>query len=189
MLCVGIGSALASPVLFGTANYSNLAATRPWSASVYYEVYAPDDANPYGLASGHFYSYFYKITNSSTSVGEITYFSIDEAFANSMLTVSDLPGGGGNTPVDEGMHQWFFDYHFINGSDHKIDPMGSSDWLYGTSLRAPTLDTSTLASGGTSNVQNVASPNGAKMPEPGSAMLLGMGLLGFAGMLRRKFMA
>ena len=26
-------------------------------------------------------------------------------------------------------------------------------------------------------------------PEPGSAMLLGMGLLGFAGMLRRKFMA
>ena len=92
-------------------------------------------------------------------------------------------------------------HYKINGTE-----MAATNWQYNAGSKRyevlipssylGTIDPSkfgiyVLLDGASSAPDDVLPDTGWKgvTPEPGSAMLLGMGLLGFAGMLRRKFMA
>ena len=69
-----------------------------------------------------------------------------------------------------------------------IDPGQNSGWLW-VQTNAPWYEPGIFSVQGTDTATISMLGPSRIVPEPGSAMLLGMGLLGFAGMIRRKFTA
>lgn len=175
----------ALPVMSGVANY---AVAAHWTATVNYEVYAPGEtAN--GLAGDAYYHYFYYVSNTSPISGdELSQFTVGNPMKLPIITAGWVDRTGGTIvpwSISTGGSSVKFTFDDQPGYTF-IYPTNSTEWLYFTTPFAPTLVDGGLQDGGTNNHQLVPGP----APEPASAMLLGLGLMGFVGRkLRRKFMA
>jgi hypothetical protein len=141
-------------------------------------------------------------------LGDLTYYDgISQTLntvAGTQYTLSfsllndQLGGGGGDfavadfTPSDNANSNYDF-VVFWNGLDTplaEINP-GNGDWtLYSYTVVAQGNDQLSFYgynNPGHDNLTNVSVTSGAATPEPSSLLLLGTGLVGFAGMLRRRF--
>ena len=126
----------------------------------------PLPASPDNSAEGSFSDFDVPVAVNGTAA---TSFSSEETFLNSTFV----------PPVDLNVA------YTLNGNYEKITEDGQQ--LYTGSESSPTLDlgTFTFTSGDTLTITQVATP--AVTPEPSSIALLGTGLLGAAGVLRKRF--
>lgn len=181
-------TAEASPILNGSSFFS---VSGVFSTDVYWSVYAPHSTvadlgslpNPAGDTAD--YTYVYKIDNWSSSIAGITQFVASNPDGLQITLASQQSIVGGISPVLPISYGTFgVFYTFTNPP---IGNPGYSNILYYTSPHSPQM-----VLGG---VQSSLGPNdwdsipGPRVPEPASVALMGLGLLGFVGKMRRKFMA
>ena len=171
-------------IIAGTTNF---AVAGQWSGYATWTVLAPmDTVFPAGWtatwSATSDYSYFYQIHNNANSSLSLTQFAIGNPYKTTLTSVAYLNATGDVSPsgVSGGTYGAIFNFDYSSGS--QIDPGQTSDILYLTSAFPPGTASAGLQAPGYNDFQNVPMP----VPEPGSLVLLGMGILGLFGLGRKK---
>lgn len=181
-------AANASPMIGWSGSVSLTGTGGIWTADIIYDVYAPNAAGlPGGLTFVSDYAYFYRIDNivsaSGSAIKSLTVSNLAQA---PIVTVNYTDYSAGRDPFAYGVSVagdsigWQWEILGVGGNP--ILPGEHSDWCYYTTPQSPDWVIGSLQNGGGATGGNVPGP----APEPSSMLLLGMGLLGFAGRIRRK---
>ena len=175
----------ASVIMDGSTIFTNA----KFDAVVYWKVYTPGDAtSPLGSIGD--YGYFYQVQNTGTGVDKaITQLGIDNPNKLTItgigyLTSPDLDSLSGSVAPSSNYYDsdnsgvWTFTPGSI--------PLGSDSYLlYFTTPYAPIMVNAGVQAGSYNEQGQVPGP----APEPATVAMLGMGLVGIAGSIRRKFKA
>jgi len=160
-----------------------------WTGTVYYDVYAPFQADAPGIGSVAYYAYFYRIENNTALGGaSLKHFTVSNLYKAPIIAVGTTDYLAGRDPLAYGDagDSIVYDFWVNAGSHNEIFAGEHSDWCYYTSPLAPSWGRGSLQDGGEALFGKMPNP----APEPASMTLLGLGLIGFAGRaIRRKFTA
>lgn len=176
----------AAILMDGSTPYANV----KFDAVVYWRVYSPlDSASPLGSISD--YGYYYQVRNAGTGGDKaITQLGVDNQFnvpstSIGYLTTVNLDSLSGSVAPSVSY------YDIDNSGIWSFTPgsisLGSDSYLlYFTSPIPPTMVNGGVQAGS----YNTQAPIPGLAPEPASAALLGIGIVGLVGsLIRKKFMA
>ncbi len=182
ILVISQTSYAVAPLISGSTPFSVLGS---WSATVFWEVWSPGD-DDLRIAVDSDYHYWYYILNSNGSSVDLTSFTVGNPIGATINLWGSVDKAGSTpAPIAIFPNPTSIAYQFATveaGGFGLIGPGISSDWLYYSSPVEPGPVPGGLIDGGTTDWKPVPGP----APEPGSMILLGLGLLGFGGRAFRK---
>ena len=180
-------AANAVPLINGSVS---LVAGSHWTADIFYQVYAPNQADAPGIGAVNYYSYFYRVDNVVSAEGDtLKHLTVGNLSKAPIVTVNYTDYNSGRDPVGYGdlVDSIVWDWAITSPVTlNVINPGEHSDWCYYTTPREPGWVDGSLQNGGAAIFGRVPGPT----PEPCSMAMLGLGLVGLVSRkLRKKFMA
>jgi len=151
---------------------STVMSTPFWTATVYYDVYAPMQADAPGIGSVAYYAYFYRIENAASSTATLKHFTVNNVTRAPITAVNTTDYLGGINPPAFGNAEDSIVYDFwAVGQNNSIPAGGHSDWCYYTSPAGPTWGRGSSKDGGEALFGRMPNP----APEPAAMLLFGIG--------------